>query len=79
MFTTILPSSLNNPKISFDSYKTQLKLPHFPDMLFGDNLIQFEHSSGFGINLNALDALKHVNDHEDLVKVAMAEKWKEAR
>jgi len=38
------------------------------------------HSAkGSGIEFKALDALKLVNDKEDVVKVAIAEAWKEAR
>jgi type 2A phosphatase activator TIP41 len=48
-------------------------------MLFLDNVLRLRHADGFGLELNAVDALKTVNDHEDLVRVALSEKWLEAR
>nr|CAG4650230.1 EOG090X07SL [Sida crystallina] len=61
-------------------YHRSLTLPHLPDMVFPDNILRIQHSdSGVGLEFNALDALKLVNDKEDLVKVAVAEAWKEAR
>ena len=58
----------------------ELSIPHLPDMVFPDNVLRIQLSDGSkGIEFNALDALKLVNDKEDLVKVAVAEAWKEAR
>nr|CAG4638516.1 EOG090X07SL [Cyclestheria hislopi] len=48
-------------------------------MVFPDNILRIEHPHGFGIEFNALDALKMVSDQEDTVKVAVANVWKEAR
>ena len=48
--------------------------------VFPDNCLRITHSAkGSGIEFKALDALKLVNDKEDVVKVAIAEAWKEAR
>ena len=60
-------------------YQRNLTLPHLPDMVFPDNILRIENSEGSGLEFNALDALKLVNDKEDLIKVAVAEAWKEAR
>ncbi|XP_057376882.1 TIP41-like protein [Daphnia carinata] len=57
----------------------QLSIPHLPDMVFPDNILRIQLSSGAGIEFNALDALKLVNDKEDSVKVAIAEAWNESR
>ena len=58
----------------------ELSIPHLPDMVFPDNVLRIQLSDGSkGIEFNALDALKLVNDKEDLVTVAVAEAWKEAR
>nr|CAG4645594.1 EOG090X07SL [Lynceus sp. MCZ IZ 141354] len=48
-------------------------------MVFPENVLRIQHNSGFGIEFNALDALKQVSDKEDTVKVAVAEAWKESR
>nr|CAG4640941.1 EOG090X07SL [Eulimnadia texana] len=60
-------------------YSSQLTLPHLPDMVFSENYLKIIHPKGFGIEFNALDALKRVNDREDSVKVAVSEAWQEAR
>ena len=58
----------------------QLTLPHLPDMVFLDNILRITHlTKNCGIEFNALDALKLVNDKEDKVKVAVADVWKESR
>ena len=60
-------------------FSSSLSLPHLPDMVFSQNCLRLRHKRGFGLALTPLDALKHVNDHQDLVHVAMAKEWKEAR
>lgn len=57
----------------------EMKLPALPEMLFGDNVLRIEHSDGFGIEFNAVDALKRVNNMQDSVKVACAQEWQESR
>lgn len=66
-------------KCSFCSYEEGLKLPQLPDMVFPENGLQIVHKLGFGISFNALDALKQVNDHQDLIKVACADAWRDSR
>lgn len=77
----ILPSKSTSHSPSKDPYAAfhELSIPHLPDMVFPDNTLRIQHNNGSGIEFKALDALKLVNDHEDLVKVAVAEAWKEAR
>lgn len=48
-------------------------------MMFGDNVLRIQHSSGFGIEFNAKDALIRVNTKQGAVKVACAEEWQESR
>lgn len=48
-------------------------------MVFGDNILQIDHSAGFGIQFNAIDALKRVDNKHDLMKVAVAEEWQSKR
>ena len=49
-------------------------------MVFPDNVLRIEHATAkLGLEFNALDALKRVNDKEDSIKVAIAEAWKGAR
>ena len=56
-----------------------MKLPHLPDMVFTQNCVKIEHSDGFGINFEPIEPLRFVNDHEDLIHVAMAKEWMAAR
>lgn len=48
-------------------------------MIFADNVLRVVHSDGFGIEFNALDALKLVDAHHDPLKVAVSQAWREAR
>ncbi|KAM9765094.1 TIP41-like protein [Menidia menidia] len=57
----------------------ELNIPSLPEMLFGDNLLRIQHQDGFGIEFNAVDALKRVSVGEDTVKVACAQEWQESR
>ena len=57
----------------------ELELPSLPEMLFGDNVLQIDHAAGFGIQFNALDALKLVDNKHDLMKVAVADEWQSKR
>ncbi|XP_077977013.1 TIP41-like protein [Glandiceps talaboti] len=60
-------------------YQRDLQLPQLPEMVFGGNVLRVIHSDGFGIEFNALDALKLVDPIHDLMKVAVADRWREAR
>ncbi|KAF0304181.1 TIP41-like protein [Amphibalanus amphitrite] len=60
-------------------YGRQLSLPGLPEMCFPENTLRIQHTAGYGLEFNALDALKRVNDHEDLIKVACANEWKSSR
>ncbi|XP_028839151.1 TIP41-like protein [Denticeps clupeoides] len=57
----------------------EMHMPALPEMLFGDNVLRILHSDSFGIEFNAIDALKRVNNMEDSVKVACAQEWQESR
>ena len=57
----------------------ELELPSLPEMVFGDNILQIDHNAGFGIQFNAIDALKRVDKRHDLMKVAVAEEWQSKR
>jgi type 2A phosphatase activator TIP41 len=48
-------------------------------MVFGDNCLKIEHQSGFGLEFNALDALRLVDSERDLMKVACADDWQKSR
>lgn len=48
-------------------------------MIFADNVLRVVHSDGYGIEFNALDALKRVDAHHDPLKVAVSQAWREAR
>lgn len=71
----------------------QMGLPSLPEMLFGENVLRIQHADGFGIEFNAIDALKRVNSTQasstqassaqassmEDVKVACAQEWQESR
>ena len=48
-------------------------------MIFADNVLRVEHQGGYGVEFNALDALKLVDAHHDSLKVAVSDAWREAR
>ena len=51
-------------------YRRGLTLPHLPDMVFPDNVLRLvRRDDGVGIEFNALDALKRVDDKGEPVKV----------
>lgn len=54
-------------------------MPSLPEMMFGDNILRIQHDHGFGIEFNATDALKCVNNCQGMIKVACAEEWQESR
>ncbi|XP_071955512.1 TIP41-like protein [Antedon mediterranea] len=60
-------------------YQRSLELPQLPEMVFGDNVLRVEHQAGFGLEFTALEALKRVDAHHDLLQVAAAKAWQEAR
>ncbi|CDQ73191.1 unnamed protein product [Oncorhynchus mykiss] len=57
----------------------EMHMPSLPEMLFGDNVLRIQHTDGYGIEFNAIDALKRVNNMQDSVKVACAQEWQESR
>ncbi|XP_069460861.1 TIP41-like protein [Ambystoma mexicanum] len=57
----------------------EMHMPCLPEMMFGDNILRLQHDSGFGIEFNAIDALKCVNKQQGMLKVACAEEWQESR
>ncbi|XP_026225932.1 TIP41-like protein isoform X1 [Anabas testudineus] len=57
----------------------EMNMPSLPEMLFGDNVLRIQHTDGYGIEFNAIDALKQVSSMEDTVKVACAQEWQESR
>ncbi|XDV54932.1 hypothetical protein PO909_023118 [Leuciscus waleckii] len=56
-----------------------MHMPALPEMLFGDNVLRIQHTDGFGVEFNAIDALKRVNNLQDSVKVACAQEWQDSR
>lgn len=57
-----------------------VKKPHLPDMIFNNNVLRLEHSSGAGVEFTALTALQQLRDSDhDNIQVAHAKEWREAR
>lgn len=54
-------------------------MPSLPEMLFGDNVLRIQHTNSFGIEFNAIDALKRVNNLQHSLQVACAQEWQESR
>lgn len=65
--------------VCLSSLAEEMNMPSLPEMLFGDNVLRIQHTDGYGIEFNAIDALKRVNNMEDAVKVACAQEWQESR
>lgn len=59
--------------------RTELDIPAMPEMCFGETTLQINHSLGFGISFNAIDALKLVDNKHDKMKVAYASEWQDQR
>lgn len=70
---------LNSEGPARERFESQLELPQVPEMIFADNILRIVHSDGYGIEFNALDALKCVDAHHDPLKVAVSQAWREAR
>jgi len=81
---TVTKSHIMN-KEQEESLPKDLKLPHLPDMLFAKNRLVLERQQTeegqepVRIELDPFEALKRVNPTEDLVHVALAKEWMEAR
>ena len=57
-------------------YNNTLNIPDLPEMTFDRNMLTLTHvGSGCSIKLNTLDALKLVDDKQDLIKVSYSEEW----
>lgn len=54
-------------------------LPQVPEMTFDQNILRIRHEEGFGVEFNALDALRLVDAENDLMKVAVSEAWQASR
>lgn len=48
-------------------------------MIFGNNYLSIEHTSGFKLEFKALPALALVDNTSDLIKVSYAREWFEKR
>lgn len=70
---------LEPPAVFPSRLAEEMSIPSLPEMLFGDNVLRIQHTDGFGIEFNAIDALKRVNNMEDAIKVACAQEWQDSR
>jgi len=48
-------------------------------MVFGHNELRLENSNGFAYSINAIDALKLVDNCHEPLKVAYSAQWKASR
>ena len=62
-----------------NSFEKELKLPQVPEMIFADNILRLEYVGQICVEFTALEALKLVDPEHDLMKVAVANAWREAR
>jgi len=60
---------------------SKLSLPHLPDMLFLNNSVSISRagSQELSLSFSPLEALKGVNNHEELVQVSSAAAWQASR
>ncbi|XP_013371565.1 PREDICTED: TIP41-like protein [Chinchilla lanigera] len=65
--------------VDVEKLADELHMPSLLGMMFGDNVLRIEHGSGFGIEFNATDGLKCVNNYQGMLKVACVEEWQESR
>ena len=66
---------LNNIKCNHCTYSSSLAIP-LPEMAFDRNSLTItHHRSGCKLTFNTLDALKQVDDKQDLIKVSYSEEW----
>lgn len=77
--TTLPFSNQQFPVVCISRLAEEMNMPSLPEMLFGDNVLRIQHKDGYGIEFNAIDALKRVSSMEDTVKVACAQEWQESR
>eukprot|EP00041_Stephanoeca_diplocostata_P015436 m.294463 g.294463 ORF g.294463 m.294463 type:complete len:294 (+) comp20035_c0_seq8:281-1162(+) len=67
-------------RCDFCRYSAELELPALPEEVYNKNFVKIAHvSSGARVEFNPLDALRLVDAHHDLVKVAYAKDWATAR
>jgi len=50
-----------------------------PDMIFGNNFVKLEHSSGFSIEFNSHDALKTIDNSQAPPKVSISKEWLQSK
>jgi len=62
-----------------EEVRTQLDIPALPEMCFGETTLQINHSLGFSMVFNGIDALKMVDNKHDKMKVAYASDWQDQR
>ena len=67
------------PAFSCHSLAEELDIPQLPEMLFDKNKLEISHTNGFCMNFNAIDALRRVDNKQDLIKVAVAKEWQRLR
>lgn len=60
-------------------YYQILQLPSLPEMVFFKNSLKLTHAGGACLEFTAMDALKHVKDIDNSLKVDCAEEWQVSR
>ncbi|XP_052810357.1 TIP41-like protein [Mya arenaria] len=77
--TAVKSHILESEGTARERFEGQLDLPQVPEMVFAENVLRIQHTEGYGVEFNALDALRRVDPHHDHFKVAVSQAWKEAR
>jgi len=57
----------------------EVPLPHLPDMVFPNNVLQLRHDTGCTIEFSALGALKEVGEITNELVIACSQSWKDSR
>lgn len=63
----------------FVRFTREVPLPHLPDMIFPNNVLQLKHDSGVVIEFTALEALKGVGEITKDLVIACSQSWKDSR
>lgn len=73
-----LPAPTSLRSADPEKWADELHMPSLPEKMFGDNVLRIHHFSGFGIEVNATDALRRVANHPGTLKGACAAEGRKA-
>lgn len=54
--------------VDMEKLAGELRISSVPKMMFGDNILRIQHGSSLGIEFNATNALRYVNNYQECLK-----------